>query len=558
MGISVVGGSTTTTQDKTVVYGTPGSYTFTPPAGTSTSNPLLCEVTVVGAGGGGGNYVSPTTGSGGGAGQVMFQENFYVTGPTSVTVGAGGAAATAGGNSAFGNLVALGGAAGATSNSATAKQPNTDDCTKGAAGASAARLFFIDRGSAHNVIAWKNPSDFGTTSFDSISKPPFTSPSGSWSAATNGTHIVAANTYVNNSVGGDLTAFYSSGTGWTIRSVPVVADAQYVVTQIGSTVLCFPGGSANTTTYYYATTGNNTWTTGNTGHATPSNSYGWKITRVNRQTEIIITRRLSNNARRTVDGINWTNITLPAQVGIHYSGSHPIAKRATGDYVYFPAGYLNNNTVYTSPDLVNWTTRTTTTFSNNANAGNYADYGLLTSADYFWFIGAQSDSNYTNTFYSSDGYNWAAYGGFDGGWSTPAGCVNDWNLLSNGVLYISGYQRIRYGTFWATGSWYPNGLTSLYPLSLNDYILSGVSNVAPTSFPGITNLQPTGGSSGVPSIGGDGGNGGGYLAPTTKSTVNSAPATPGQVPGAGGGGGGAGSPTGASGANGLVSIKYYG
>ena len=77
-------------------YTATGSTTFTPPSGAPN-----VEYLVVAGGGGGGNS-SDRTGGGGGAGGVLSSSSFGVTvqGYT-VTVGAGGAANTAGSNSVF-------------------------------------------------------------------------------------------------------------------------------------------------------------------------------------------------------------------------------------------------------------------------------------------------------------------------------------------------------------------------------------------------------------------------------------------------------------------------
>jgi len=78
----------------------------------------LVEVLVVAGGGGGGNANTTTSeGGGGGAGGLIFNSNFYITAPAniSVTVGAGGAAGTNGGNSIFSTLTAIGGGAGGSS-----------------------------------------------------------------------------------------------------------------------------------------------------------------------------------------------------------------------------------------------------------------------------------------------------------------------------------------------------------------------------------------------------------------------------------------------------------
>ena len=75
----------------------------------------VIEVLVVAGGGGGGNgNSSAMEAGGGGAGGLIYRSNFYITAPNdiSVTVGAGGAAATNGGNSIFSNLTAIGGGSG--------------------------------------------------------------------------------------------------------------------------------------------------------------------------------------------------------------------------------------------------------------------------------------------------------------------------------------------------------------------------------------------------------------------------------------------------------------
>jgi hypothetical protein len=94
-------------------YGTPGTYTWTAPAGVTSVTYL-----VVGGGGGGGDGVpTRTTGAGGGAGGYLTG-TLSVTPSTSytVTVGAGGLPGTSptnGGNSVFASITALGGGYGA-------------------------------------------------------------------------------------------------------------------------------------------------------------------------------------------------------------------------------------------------------------------------------------------------------------------------------------------------------------------------------------------------------------------------------------------------------------
>ena len=88
-------------------YTATGSSTFTPPSGASN-----VEYLVVAGGGGGGRSID-RTGGGGGAGGVLNGSSFGVTVQAyTVTVGAGGAANTAGSNSVFATLTAIGGGRG--------------------------------------------------------------------------------------------------------------------------------------------------------------------------------------------------------------------------------------------------------------------------------------------------------------------------------------------------------------------------------------------------------------------------------------------------------------
>lgn len=106
------GGNTITENNHTIhFFKTTGISTLTVIEGG------LVEVLVVAGGGGGGNgsLIAQEAG-GGGAGGLIYSSNFYLTAPAniSVTVGAGGIAATNGGNSIFSTLTAIGGGAGGT------------------------------------------------------------------------------------------------------------------------------------------------------------------------------------------------------------------------------------------------------------------------------------------------------------------------------------------------------------------------------------------------------------------------------------------------------------
>ena len=105
MGPECTGGVATKTGN-VMVHVFTESGTFTLPRG------LYCDVLVVAGGGGGGDGLNGA-GGGGGAGGVLYQQHVGVlAGTHTVTVGAGGAVATKGGNSEFAGLVAIGGGAG--------------------------------------------------------------------------------------------------------------------------------------------------------------------------------------------------------------------------------------------------------------------------------------------------------------------------------------------------------------------------------------------------------------------------------------------------------------
>lgn len=103
--VSATTGSPTTTTytDSGINY---KAYAFTGSGSITTTKAGLIDVLVV-AGGGGGGYSN----YGAGAGGLIYQTSFFVTsGTETVTVGAGGTnTPTRGGQSAFGNLTAVGG-----------------------------------------------------------------------------------------------------------------------------------------------------------------------------------------------------------------------------------------------------------------------------------------------------------------------------------------------------------------------------------------------------------------------------------------------------------------
>jgi len=110
---------TVTNAPNVLYYGTPGTYTWTAPAGVTSVTYLV----VAGGGGGGGGYPTITTGGGGGAGGMLTGtlsvtplSSYTVTVGTGGTAGAGGASGSnggAGGNSVFASITSTGGGYGA-------------------------------------------------------------------------------------------------------------------------------------------------------------------------------------------------------------------------------------------------------------------------------------------------------------------------------------------------------------------------------------------------------------------------------------------------------------
>jgi hypothetical protein len=106
----------TTSAGRTVVTKTfTSNGTFFPPR-----NFTNVEILLVGSGGGGGNASGMTIGGGGGGGQVLYLASYLVKGltPVTVTIGGQSSAQSKGGDTTFGELIAVGGNGGGGSGGA--------------------------------------------------------------------------------------------------------------------------------------------------------------------------------------------------------------------------------------------------------------------------------------------------------------------------------------------------------------------------------------------------------------------------------------------------------
>ncbi|MBN2339773.1 MAG: hypothetical protein JXP48_14700 [Acidobacteria bacterium] len=111
-------GGIVTYEEDYVVHTFTAGGTLVPPAGVTRVEVLV----VAGGGGGGGSNNARRAGGGGGGGEVIYEPSFEISGPVTVTVGAGGqggagnAVGGSGGDAAFGPLVARGGGGGGSGN----------------------------------------------------------------------------------------------------------------------------------------------------------------------------------------------------------------------------------------------------------------------------------------------------------------------------------------------------------------------------------------------------------------------------------------------------------
>lgn len=112
------------------VFTATGTTSWTAPTGVTSVEVLV----VAGGGGGGGGVTSSAGGGGGGAGGLIYNSSYSVTPSSSytVTVGAGGAANTAGSNSVFDTLTATAGGRGGSD--AVSQQASTGGSGGGAQG----------------------------------------------------------------------------------------------------------------------------------------------------------------------------------------------------------------------------------------------------------------------------------------------------------------------------------------------------------------------------------------------------------------------------------------
>lgn len=482
--------------------------TFTPPSWVSASTPLICDVTVIGAGGGGGGSATPQSGNGGNGGQALVVNGYAITGAVSATIGTGGAggaaggAGTAGGSTIFGSITAVGGTGGqvGTAQTATALMHGI---SAGGLGAKAKRYVHGQGGST----SWTYSND-GTN----------------WVACTGASATLRDAAWGNDvyvvTTGSSSNVVYHSADGitWASATMPATLNWQSVA---------FGGGKfvavGDSTQGAYSTDGTNWYSL-----TLPSNGYAY--TKVVYANDLWIARTPNSGYYATSsDGISWTQ-------QLDVSISDPLLAGGGGVWILLNAS--STSTVYHSTDGVTWTSATI----NGGLQWNFATYG-----NGRFIVSGQVPGGVTTNVYatSTNGSTWTT-GTFADSQRWQRGVYADGFIITSAT---TGSQYSADGVSWSTFT------------SVSAYgITAGRPIVAPSALIGtgaLLTLTPSGGVGGNLAPSGDGGAGGNYTPPAPTTGATSTAATTGQTYGAGGGGGGAGSTSGAAGADGAVVITYW-
>jgi hypothetical protein len=520
-----------------VSYTTPGTYTFTPPAGTSPSNPAYARVVITGGGGGGSALRGARSGAGGSAGQQIILPSVKITGDVSLTVGSGGAGSStpgatagAGGSSVFGSITATGGAGALPGNSGAAT-PLMPASSQGGSGVDGQRMLICASTDSNGVR--------------------FTADGVNWTTAgTPGSRTPTAS-FVNNgrfhtsNFSGSSGQHYfqrsTDGINWTQVSPSFAGCSVTSFAAQGDTLLAvgtFPNGGGPTNQYMYSTNNGDSWINANF----PVSS-SWGVALTNGTTWVVASQNAgSNNVRSNtvVVGGTWTARSAGSSSNEWLGGAF-----GNGRFVITSFGGL----IFSSSDGATWTQRE----SGQGQLRRCAFVGTR-------FFTRNEGSNSTSYLTSTNGDTWTSSNlpsGSDSSGTWSFGFLSDtyYCITSNGKVHTSSD-----GLTWTLittldSSFVSNGLLNVFSTARINSL--GTVSAATPSSPTVygSDLSPTGGGGGnSTSNTGSGGNGGLYTGVSAAASTGSAAATVGQVPGAGGGGGGTGSTAGAAGADGLVAI----
>lgn len=515
--------STAAAPRTTVVYATAGTYTFTPPAGTSASNPLIADIVVVGGGGGGGGATSSLTGASGSAAQVVSQTSVPITSDVTITVGAGGTGGASnggtggnGGTSTFGSyFTALGGngAAGNTPGSAVSLMPSTTAGTSGVTFFSNALIY----ASSNTSYLYSSST---ATSVSTTSALPY-SLSSNGMVFGNSLLVACSSTF----------ASYSSNQGASWTSVPKTGG-DYNLRYLNGTFFHMSSGST-----YSTSPDGMTWTT----RTAPE---GWFMDIAWSGSAYAVATN-GGNIYSSTDGINWTSRATPGFnfLGIGWAGGsinkfYAVGNNASTTQTYYTAS--STGTSWSSATF-GFTAAWMQTFYD-VNTGRFyvmcGDQGAVGTSIY-----TTNGTSFTSESYSGEsGMAVKFTTAHNNGWSL--GGYNGSNQ-SRVFTHDTSGTRTKIDTQ-ATISAIQGGAYVPSVASVGGRV-PGVANA-------LTGFVPGAGASGSVS-GGSGGLYNSTLLPVAAQTGTTA-AGSGRVPGAGGGGGGTAAQTGGAGGVGAVYITY--